>query len=144
MAVFSFPYTRYSATPSASSPATKFIDPPVVLTTLVVAGRKASCHAVVDSGADCCLFPSLLLRKLELKSAALPLESSSGVGASNKPTHYADVSVELHGVGVFPARAEFTEGLNDWGVGLLGHLDFFERFRVSFDFSGGYFNIETK
>jgi hypothetical protein len=116
----------------------------VVLITLGVAGRNATCHAVIDSGADCCLFPSLLLRKLGLDSAAMPLERSSGVGASNMPTHYADVSVALHGVTTFPARAGFTEGLEDWGLGLLGHIDFFERFRVFFDYSGGYFNIETK
>jgi hypothetical protein len=34
--------------------------------------------------------------------------------------------------------------LDDWGLGLLGHLDFFERFRVFVDYSGGSFNIETK
>jgi hypothetical protein len=74
----------------------------------------------------------------------MQLERASGVGASDMPTHYADVSIALHGVETFPARAGFTEGLDDWGLGLLGHLDFFERFRVFFDYSGGYFNTETK
>ena len=59
-------------------------------------------------------------------------------------TRYANVSFALHGVVTFPTHAGFTEVLDDWGLGLLGHLDFFERFRVFVDYSGGYFNTETK
>jgi hypothetical protein len=115
----------------------------VLLVTLSVRGQKASCHAVIDSGSDRCLFPASMLRKLELNAETLPLEVASGVG-SVVTTHYADLSIEIRGVATFPARAGFTAGLDDWGLGVLGQVDFFERFRVLFDYAGGYFNIETK
>ena len=60
------------------------------------------------------------------------------------PTHYADASLAVQSVAAFPARVGFTEGLDDWGLGLLGNRDFFERFRVFFDYSAGYFNLEPK
>jgi hypothetical protein len=116
----------------------------VLLTTLTFGDQKATCHSIVDSGADCCLFPLYLLRKLRLNAENMPLEHSSGVGDARVPMRFAHLTIEIPGFARFPARVGFTAGLDAWSLGVLGQIGFFENFRVFFDYSAGYFNIETK
>jgi hypothetical protein len=125
VAVYSCPYGRYSASFTASFPETRFSYRPVVLRALILEGRRASCQALIDSGSDRCLFPSLPLRKLGLHSAAMLLERASGVGASDMATHHVEVSIALHGIATFPARVGFAGGFVPLGFGPARESPFF-------------------
>ncbi len=81
---------------------------------------------------------------LGLDSQTIPVEYTSGIGANDVPTRYADVSIIVPGIGSFETRAGFARDFPFAGYGLLGQIGFFENFRVFFDYSGGYFNLETK
>lgn len=71
-----------------------------------------------------------------------PLELSSGMGSSNIPSHVFDVEIDFAGIIKFPVRAGFTVGMDNYGFGLLGQTDFFERFNVSFRLDKGIFEID--
>jgi len=91
---------------------------------------RVSGFALLDSGADQCVFPLALA--LGLNPYLGPSELFGGLGSSQVPVYFWDVVVELPGITTFPVRVGFTEGLNQLGVGLLGQGGFFNRFRVNF------------
>jgi hypothetical protein len=72
------------------------------------------------------------MQPLGLDPLAAPIELTSGVGSSNLPTHFANISIDMQGIIEFPLYAGFTTGLDHLGYGLLGQNGFFDRFNVSF------------
>lgn len=104
--------------------------------------HRLSCYAIVDSGADHCVFPRSFMQPLGLDPLVAPVERISGVGSSDVPTHFADVTIDLQGLVQFPVYAGFTSGLDQTGVGLLGQTGFFERFKITFDYSKKMYSIE--
>jgi hypothetical protein len=88
---------------------------------------------MVDSGADQCAFPLSFSFALGINPFLGPSEFIGGVGSSAIPAYFWDIVIDLQGLTQFPLRVAFTEGLNPWGIGLLGQDGFFNRFKVSFD-----------
>ena len=80
---------------------------------------------------------------LGIDSLIAPVERTSGVGGSNVPTHFADITLDLQGVLTIPVYAGFTEGLDHSGIGLLGQAGFFERFKIIFDHARGIYQLEV-
>ncbi len=70
-----------------------------------------------------------------------PTESCSGIGGI-AVAHYSAVAVEIPGFQTLMLYAGFTDGLENAGVGLLGHAGFFNRFKVTFDVRNGVFELE--
>ena len=110
---------------------------------LVNGASRLSCYAIVDSGADDCLFPRSFMQPLGLDPLTISVEQVAGVGSSGVPTQYAHVTIDIQGIGQFAAFAGFTSGLDPIGFGLLGQLGFFEKCRVSFDHATKTYTIET-
>jgi hypothetical protein len=79
---------------------------------------------------------------LGLDPLVAPVERISGMGSSNVPTHFANVTIDLQGLVQFPVYAGFTSGLDQTGVGLLGQTGFFERLKITFDYSKKMYSIE--
>ncbi len=115
---------------------------PVLMLTLMNGPNRLSCYAIVDSGADHCVFPRSFMQPLGLDALTAPIEPSTGLGSTNVPTHYCPIHIDLQGVIQFPLNAGFTTGLDQVGVGLLGQAGFFERFKVSFDLPQRVYHIE--
>jgi len=102
--------------------------------TLANGQQTVACYAIVDSGADNCVFPLTFVQPLGLDPLLTSAESTSGVGSYAVPTFFWDIVVHLHGTPIsFPGRAGFTDGPNRIGLGLLGQDGFFNRFGVRFD-----------
>jgi hypothetical protein len=114
---------------------------PVLQIALVNGPYRLSCYALVDSGADHCAFPKSFLRPLGLPPLGVPFESTAGVGAITL-AFFHHVTLDL-GVVQLPLYAGFTDGLEQWGMGLLGQNGFFDRLKVDFELSRGLFYIET-
>ena len=105
--------------------------------------NRLSCYAIVDSGADHCVFPRSFMQPLGLDPLAAPVDMTSGVGSTNVPTHFANVMIDLQGLIQFPVYAGFTTGMEQLGMGLLGQTGFFERLKITFDYSKKFYTIET-
>jgi hypothetical protein len=114
---------------------------PILQLALVNGQNRLSCYAIVDSGADCCAFPSSFLLPLGINPFGMPFEPTNGVGGLTLSFFY-NIQIDLQGIVQFPAYTAFTDGLNQWGVGLLGQSGFFDRVGVHFDLHNGKFEID--
>ena len=54
------------------------------------------------------------------------------MGNTGVPSHFANIEIDMQGVIKFPVYADFTTGLDPWGLGLLGQVGFFDRFNIGF------------
>ena len=117
---------------------------PIAFADISVAGGVPERLAVVlDTGADCCLFPLKLARLLDLDIAHLPRATHRGVGSQSNLTYYTDVAIDLGNGIAFTAYAGFKVGLDAMGLGLLGQAGFFEQFNVEFRHSEKLFTVES-
>jgi hypothetical protein len=83
------------------------------------------------------------MQTLGLDPLAAPVDMTSGVGSTNIPTHFTNVTIDLQGVVQFPVYAGFTTGMNELGMGLLGQAGFFARFKITFDYRKGVDTIDA-
>jgi hypothetical protein len=105
-------------------------------------GGYYNTFALADSGADACLFSLRAARFLKLNLATLPKATIGGIGNSANVTYYETISIDLgHGMR-FETKAGFTQGMDQVGIGLLGHLGFFENYNVEFRHRQRIFTIE--
>lgn len=108
---------------------------PIVKLSLLGNSRTLTCFAMIDSGADHCIFPRSFMQSLGIDPLQAPAEMTFGVGTMGVPTHFADVNIDLQGLIRFPVYAGFTTGLDPMGLGLLGQIGFFDRFNLGFRLS---------
>lgn len=72
------------------------------------------------------------MQPLGVDPLAAPTELTAGLGSTNVPTYFTNISVDLQHVIEFPLYAGFTAGLDSLGCGLLGQVGFFDRFNIDF------------
>lgn len=143
MPAYPVQYINFPILPSHAFPSGRTARRPIIRLDLISGANRLACYAMVDSGADLCTFPSSFLPSLGLNPQTGAWDFSSGLGSQNIPTCYWSIEIDLQGVIRYPCFVGFTDGLNDWGIGLLGQTGFFDRFKVRFDLQGGIFEIET-
>jgi hypothetical protein len=104
--------------------------------------QELACYAIMDSGADRCVFPRSFMEPLGFASGACPTEMIAGVGSKNVPTHYTHATIDLQGIVQCQANIAFTTGWEQLGLGLLGQVGFFDRFHVHFKLPENSCDIE--
>ncbi len=137
-----FKYSQFMFEPSPAFPDGHIASRPILRVDLLSGTQRFDCFAIIDSGADFCTFPLSFATELGLDSLVAKPSSSSGLGSVNVPTYYWNIRIELQKLVTFDVYAGFTEGLDAWGVGLLGQSGFFDRFPASFDLRNGLFQID--
>lgn len=95
---------------------------------------------MLDTGADHCVFPESFMAPLGIDPLSAPAESTTGVGAISV-TRFHTVKIEIAGLLELSVYAGFTDGLESWGIGLLGHRGFIDQFKLTLE--PGFFEIET-
>jgi hypothetical protein len=81
------------------------------------------------------------MQPLGLDPLAAPVDMTSGLGSTNVPTHFVDVTLDF-GPTQFSVYAGFTTGMDQIGIGLLGQSGFFDRHKITFDYKSKLFTIE--
>jgi hypothetical protein len=117
--------------------------PLVDVTVLAPNGEAVQVAALVDSGADFCLFPLTTAGMLSLKVESLPTAITFGVGSVSNLTYFDDLVLDLGNGVIFTTRVGFTEGMDRAGFGLLGQMGFFENYNVEFRYRQRTFTIQT-
>ena len=90
---------------------------------------------LLDSGSIFSIFPSWFLSLLEhnLKKGRKPIK----VNIANKEVkgylHTVKVKIDKFDK-VFDWEIYFSDDIDDWGFGILGHYPFFSHFKVTFDY----------
>lgn len=108
---------------------------------LVAEASRLSCYGIVDSGADWCIFPFSFALQLGLDPLQAKANAVGGVGSMANTVYHWDMVLDF-GLFALNSRVGFTQGLDAWGVGLLGQIGFLDQVKVELDYRGGSFYIE--
>jgi hypothetical protein len=98
-------------------------------------------YALVDTGSDYCLFPSDFTPHLGLDFTQMPSITGYGIGQDND-MRFATLDLEITGLGKWLVYAAFSRLWDGRETGLIGHVGFFDRFKVRFDWRSKIFEIE--
>jgi hypothetical protein len=99
------------------------------------------CYALIDSGADDCVFPASFAKQLGLDIAKGRHYPFGGAADGNQDAYFFDLDIEIVGITTYSASVGFSLALEKWGHGLLGQNGFFDRFPLEFDLSRGIFAL---
>ncbi len=134
MAVYKFPYAWFPCGSSPAFPQRKRILRPVVSTTLIHKDVQVPVLALLDSGADDCIFPHQIGVQLGLKVEEGLLQTFAGAGSKGNRAYFHSLKLIVGGQISLSCRVGFTKAMDEAGLGLLGQTGFFDHFRVTFDY----------
>ena len=93
-------------------------------------------EALIDSGADFCIFDMEIGRALGAKIDKARCAEFGGINPSDpkKPpiAYFVQVKLDVGGWDVI-TEVGFSEDISKYGFGILGHKGFFEYYKVTFD-----------
>jgi hypothetical protein len=145
-----FPYTIFPSLPDAAFPGRVSILRPVLVLVLQKGTSVVGTLALVDSGADSCIFPASLAGQLGITIPNQRASVFSGTANSPQIGYYESVRAQIWDTRTsafvfdFELYAGFCDSLEHIGLGLLGQDGFFSRFSVKFDRQETYFEIDSK
>jgi hypothetical protein len=125
-----FDYIKYPAPSTPAFPDRRESYRPTILIKLKYKGRSVELFALVDSGADCCVFPSGIGEQLGMDIKSGPVNPMSGFGEKRFPVYFHDVQIVV-GRYEIQAWAGFCDEIP---MPILGQNGFFDPFEVRFDF----------
>jgi hypothetical protein len=111
---------------------------PVSLIPKVPNGVTVSCDAVVDSGADYCLFPKSFLEQLGIDQNLLPHTEVFVVD------HLIKIDLSMVTLDFGFTKYNTLAGFHECNFAMLGHKGFFDRFIVVFDTANKQFMITNQ
>ena len=126
------------------------IQRPVLVVVLENGPNVVGTLAIVDSGADSCIFPASLAGPLGIAIPNRNRSVFSGTTDSPQIAYFENVRARIWDsttksfVFDFGLYAGFCDTLEHVGHGLLGQNGFFSRFVVKFDGAESLFDIELK
>ena len=141
-------YSQLPAKPDAVFPNRQSVGRPIAPLLLEKHGKMLSVLAIVDSGADICLFPASFAAALGI-SIPNPLAYVFS-GTTNHPqiAYFDKIKVTILDLLdsqqsiSFDLNAGFCDTLEHVGLGLLGQEGCFSRFDVCFHQTESYFEIK--
>jgi hypothetical protein len=118
---------------------------PCVRAVLINGDNQQECFALVDSGADTCVFPSSIVGALGLEPIdALLDRKTAGFGSvSEEATRYWSLIVNIENKFSLTTEIGFSDRQNEYGFGLLGRQGFFSELECVC-FCDGYFFVKTR
>lgn len=126
-----FPYQERPRKPSEAFPNATNRLVSIIPITLSFNDQSFTLDALVDSGADSCLFPGMLGVGLGIEVHKCPKQSITGLGGRVVEARFHKVKLQVGNVecDIYAGFTFDTIGIS----GLLGQRGFFDNFRVTFD-----------
>jgi len=97
-------------------------------------------RALVDSGADYCIFSIDLAYLLGIKLSSRDNVSFTGVDGEKIEGFWGEVEIRIGGIS-YKTKAIFAE-ISEFGHGILGHKGFFDQFDVKLSYQKQTIEIE--
>lgn len=146
------PFSSLPATPDSAFPFRSELKRPIVALLLERGEVRVIVYAVVDSGADVCVFPASVANDLGVSPSNQRASAFSGTGDAAQTAWFEEIQVPILPMEApniepnqepltFPLYAGFCETMEHIGMGLLGQDGLFSRFAVSFHHAHNYFEI---
>lgn len=125
-----FPYRDLPAEPCPAFPDQKKISIPAIRVTLRCQSKLCDVYALVDSGAEKCIFPSEIGRALGLDVKSGKKGPIRGIDDIENTAYYHEIEVVIGGR-TLKILVGFMEKIP---LPILGHDGFFDKFEIKFDY----------
>lgn len=116
-----------------------------IIPIMIISGAKNTTYAaLIDSGADFCIFDAEIGEYLGLDIKSGLKENFGGIqDRSGAEAYFHEVDLSLGG-NKFRTSVGFSYDIAKHGYGILGQIGFFEKFIVKFDYSKERIEITEK
>ena len=138
-----YDYRKFPAEPSRAFPRRFSAIRPVIPIQLIRGEKKVRYLAIIDSGADLCIFHAEIGELLDLTVEAGKLLQFSGISNQQLTAYFHDIKIEVGGY-EFDCYAGFSKDLGNLPYGLLGQLGFFNLFDILFDYNKERIELKLK
>mgnify|MGYP001562644774 CR=1 FL=1 len=138
-----FKYSKFLAKPSEAFPDLKEVWRPVVPIKIINRDKEFGYLALVDSGADFCIFHTEAAEIL-----GIPVNNGKklrfyGTSGTSQRAYFHTIQIEVAG---WPMElyCGFSDDMKSLPYGLLGQTGFFDRFRIEFDYQNKRIELKPK
>ena len=128
-------------TPSVAFPDRKAILRSIIPVELFYKDKSIRTLALIDSGADFCIFNREIEELLGLDKEGGKCEKFGGITGDKAMAFFHDLQISIGGQ-KFDINCGFSDGINKFGHGILGQKGFFDLFKVSFNYKKGEIEIK--
>lgn len=146
------PLSSLPVSPDSAFPSRTELKRPIVALLLERGDIRVIVYAVVDSGADVCVFPASVAHDLGINFSEQGTSAFSGSGDSTQTAWFEEIQATILPMEAphiepnqeplsFSLYAGFCETMEHIGMGLLGQEGLFSRFSVNFHHGQNYFEI---
>jgi len=137
-----YDYIKLPSKPSEAFRRRLSISRPAIPIQLINGQNRVRCYALIDSGADYCVFPASLgeLIGLKIESGKLDCFDSVAEKQQGLKAYFHSIKFEVGGY-EFDCWAGFSR---DIGNAVLGQLGFFSLFSILFDYSKERVELKLK
>ena len=138
-----YDYRKFPSEPSEAFPRRFSASRPVIPIRLIKGSRDVRYLAIIDSGADCCIFHAGIGEVLGLAIDSGKLLNFNGISGQKLTAHFHDIEIEVGGH-KFDCYAGFSRDIENMPYGLLGQEGFFNLFNVIFDYRKERIELKPK
>ncbi len=138
-----FSYKRIPISPTKKQKFTKHVLRPVIPIRVKHKGRAIGYEALIDSGADYCIFHSELAEIMGIAWDKGEIVSLGGVGGKKFKGRFSKVKISVGGNEI-ETKVLFSDDIPDFGYAILGQVGFFEFFRIRFIYQKGEIQIKAE
>ncbi len=142
-ASFKYDYRKFPAEPSEAFPKRLSASRPVIPISLINGEKSVRHFAIIDSGADLCIFHAELGEQIGIAVESGKLLRFYGISGEQLMAYFHDIKIEVGGY-EFDCYAGFSRDLSNLPYGLLGQLGFFNLFNVLFDYNKERIELKLK
>jgi len=130
---FKLDYRKFPAQPTEPFPRRASVSRPVVPIALINGSLHVRNLALIDSGADYCIFHAEIGEQIGLQIESGKCLSFFGTGGQEQSAFFHDIKLEVggHEISCF---AGFSRDLLSLPYGILGQIGFFDKFKITFDY----------
>jgi hypothetical protein len=109
-----------------------YILKPIIPVGLINKERSLAFAALIDSGADFCIFPMGLAGPLGVTIDKSKAESFAGISGEPSKAYFSGLTIDIGGW-KYETSVSFSSDISPRGYGILGQKGFFDLFKVTFD-----------
>ncbi len=136
-------YKSFSATPLKPFPDRQFVYRPVINILLIFGNKSLEYEALIDSGADFCIFHAEMATILGIKVNEGKQMTFYGTGGVPQTAYFHEIQIEIGGWPM-DLYCGFSSEMKSLPYGILGQTGFFDRFRIEFDYKNKRIELKPK
>lgn len=113
---------------------------PIIPITIKSGPHFVLTQALIDSGADQCVFDSNIAKALGLSLTEGKKGRVAGLTGTAAPIYLHAVELSINGQS-YKTEVGFTPGMSAYSYGVLGQIGFFDHFKVRFSYLRGRIDL---